>query len=92
MHQTYSGVNAQIITYGHYHAHHILQLDDKLLLNVACGGLGWYGLMTLTMLEYADGKLSIQQHQVPFDMTEHEWLVKACQMLDNRSIWYWRDE
>ncbi|MEZ4620758.1 MAG: hypothetical protein R2867_35340 [Caldilineaceae bacterium] len=42
--QAYGDLDATIIAYGHYHAHHVRQLDGKMLINVAAAGLGWSGL------------------------------------------------
>ena len=72
----YGAVDAGIIAYGHYHRHHLLALDDKLLLNVASVGLREDGLSALTMLEYK-GHLSIQQLQVPYDTAEEKRLRDA---------------
>lgn len=72
-------------------AHHVRQLDEKLLINVASVGLGWYGLAALTMLDYADDQLTVRQYQVPYDMAAHERMVKERQMPDSPAIWYWRD-
>lgn len=87
--QTFGAIDAQIVAYGHYHDHHVLQLDDKLLVNVACVGLGWRGYSTLTILEHVQGRTSIQQTQVPYDVSEHELLIKERQMPHNRAIYYW---
>ncbi len=73
--QVYGTLDAKIIAYGHYHQHHVLALDGKLLLNVASVGLREDGLSGLTILEYS-GHLSIQQLQVPYDTAEEERLKK----------------
>ncbi|MBN1317371.1 MAG: metallophosphoesterase family protein [Anaerolineales bacterium] len=73
--QVYGALDAQIIAYGHYHRHHVLALDGKLLLNVASVGLREDGLSGLTILDY-DGHLSIQQLQVPYDVAEEKRLNK----------------
>lgn len=71
--EVYGPLDATIIAYGHYHRHHVLTLDDKLLLNVASVGLREDGLSGLTILEF-NGHLSIQQLQVPYDTTEEKRL------------------
>lgn len=71
--EVYGTLDAQIIAYGHYHQHHVLALDGKLLLNVASVGLREDGLSGLTILEF-NGHLSIQQLQVPYDTAEEERL------------------
>ncbi|MEP7188282.1 MAG: metallophosphoesterase family protein [Roseiflexaceae bacterium] len=63
----YGAVPAQVIAYGHYHAHHIIQLDQQLLLNVASVGMKRGAQSAFTMLDYTDGRWSVQQHQVPYD-------------------------
>jgi predicted phosphodiesterase len=73
--EVYGSVDAEIIAYGHYHRHHVLVLDGKLLLNVASVGLREDGLSGLTILEF-DGHLSIQQLQVPYDAAEEKRLKK----------------
>lgn len=69
--EVYGTLDAQIIAYGHYHQHHVLALDGKLLLNVASVGLREDGLSGLTILEF-NGHLSIQQLQVPYDTAEEK--------------------
>jgi predicted phosphodiesterase len=71
--EVYGTLDAKIIAYGHYHQHHVLALDGKLLLNVASVGLREDGLSGLTLLEY-DGHLSIQQLQVSYDTAEEQRL------------------
>lgn len=72
--EVYGALDAQIVAYGHYHQHHALALDGKLLLNVASVGVRGDGLSGLTILEY-NGHLSIQQLQVPYDTAEERKLV-----------------
>ena len=63
----YGSVQADVVAYGHYHAHHIVPLDYKLLINVASVGMKRGGQSAFTMLEYADERWTIQQYQVPYD-------------------------
>jgi predicted phosphodiesterase len=63
----YGVVPAQVIAYGHYHAHHIIQLDQQLLVNVASVGMKRGAQSAFTMLDYIDGRWNIQQYQVPYD-------------------------
>jgi predicted phosphodiesterase len=60
--QTYGHLNAQVVVYGHYHGHHILALDEKLLINVAGVGIE-NGMSAFTLLEYTD-RWVIQQNQI----------------------------
>jgi predicted phosphodiesterase len=68
----YGGVDADVIAYGHYHALHVIHLDGRLLLNVASVGMKRGGQSALTMLEYSSGRWSVQQYQVPYDVTAFE--------------------
>lgn len=86
---SYGQYDAQVIAYGHYHAHHVRQVAGQLLINVASVGLGWAGLSALTMLECQPSGLSVQQYQVPFDVSAHDRLVQERAMLHNPAIWYW---
>jgi len=71
--EVYGALDATIIAYGHYHRHHVLALDGKLLLNVASVGLREDGLSALTILEFNE-QLSIQQLQLPYDTAEEKRL------------------
>ncbi len=71
--EVYGVLDAEVIAYGHYHRHHVLASDGKLLLNVASVGLREDGLSGLTILEF-NGQLSIQQLQVPYDTAEEKKL------------------
>jgi predicted phosphodiesterase len=63
--QVYGSIDAEVIVYGHYHGHHVIALDGKLLVNVAGVGIG-NGLSALTLLEY-DERWIVQQYQIPYD-------------------------
>ncbi len=69
-------VGAQIIAYGHYHAHHVISLDGKLLINVASVGMqrGGTGQSAFTLVEYADERWTVQQYQVPYDVAAFKQL------------------
>ncbi len=73
---TYGHIQANLVAYGHYHAHHIIQLNDKLLINVASVGMTWGKPSAWTLLEYTDERLSIQQFQVTYDKAEYEYLMR----------------
>jgi predicted phosphodiesterase len=72
----YGNVEADVIAYGHYHAHHVIQLDGRLLLNVASVGMKRGGLSALTMLEWAHERWTVQQYQVPYDVERFERLTQ----------------
>jgi len=61
--EAYGFLDAEIVAYGHYHGHHIISLDGKLLINVAGVGIG-NGLSAFTLLEY-DERWIIRQYQIP---------------------------
>ena len=63
--QVYGPLEAEVVVHGHYHGHHIIALDGKLLINVAGVGIG-NGLSAITLLEY-DGRWIAQQCQIPYD-------------------------
>ncbi|MBI5301561.1 MAG: metallophosphoesterase family protein [Chloroflexi bacterium] len=63
--QVYGPLDAKVVVYGHYHGHHVIALDGKLLINVAGVGIG-NGLSAITLLEY-DGRWIVQQHQIPYN-------------------------
>jgi predicted phosphodiesterase len=62
--RVYGSLNAQVVIYGHYHSHHVISLDGKLLINVAGVGIG-NGLSALTLLEF-NKRWIVQQFQIPF--------------------------
>lgn len=74
---TYGPIAADVIAYGHYHAHHVLQLDQKLLINVASVGMTYGKPSAFTILDYTDERLSIQQYQVPYDTDAFARLSRA---------------
>lgn len=74
--EAYSECNDDIIAYGHNHNHHILKLDDKLLVNVASVGLRRDGMSCFTIIEEADENVAIRQYTVPYDAEEESRLNK----------------
>ncbi len=66
----YGGVDAEVVAYGHWHEHHVLTLDSKLLVNVASVGLRKDGLSAFTLLEHTEGHWIVRQFQVPYDTGE----------------------
>jgi predicted phosphodiesterase len=74
----YGGEDAEVIAYGHYHAHHTLWLDDKLLVNVAGVSTARRGLSAYSLIQYA-GFWQVQQYQVPYDAGEEQRLRDAYQ-------------
>lgn len=73
---TFGGIDANVIAYGHMHQHHMLWMDSKLLLNVASVGLRPDGLSAYTLLENVDSRWVVQQFQVPYDTAAEERLIQ----------------
>jgi predicted phosphodiesterase len=63
----YESIDADLIMYGHYHAHHVLSLGSKLLVNVASIGMSPRETSAYTIVECRNGGFTIQQYQVPYD-------------------------
>lgn len=63
--EVYGSLDAEVVVYGHYHGHHVISLDGKLLINVAGVGIG-DNLGAFTLLEY-DDRWIVQQYQIPYD-------------------------
>lgn len=66
----YGDVDADVIAYGHWHAHHVLPLDAKLLVNVASVGLRTDGMSALTLVELTEDRRIIRQFTTPYDVEE----------------------
>jgi predicted phosphodiesterase len=73
--RAFGPVDAEVVAYGHYHAHHVLALDGKLLVNVASVGLRADGLAALTLVDFADGRWGVRQFQVAYDVAEEARLT-----------------
>lgn len=79
----YGGLDADVVAYGHWHAHHVLPLDGKLLLNVASvgfrvdpsGGDPGGTLAAWTLVEYADERWIVRQFLTPYDAAEEDRLA-----------------
>ena len=69
-------LNGEAVAYGHYHQHHVMRLDSKLLINAASVGLRSDGLSAYTLVENLNGLLAIQQFQVPYDTAEEMRLTR----------------
>jgi predicted phosphodiesterase len=72
----FGGLDADIVAYGHYHSHHVMRLDSKILANVASVGVRSDGLSAYTLVENINGQLVIQQFQVPYDTAEETRLTQ----------------
>jgi predicted phosphodiesterase len=65
---TYGAIPADLILYGHYHAHHVLALGQKLLINVASVGMNPSQRSAYTIIDCTDNRYCIHQYQVPYDL------------------------
>lgn len=72
----YGPIQADLIMYGHYHAHHVIPLEQKILVNVASIGMNTTHMSAFTIIEYNDNRYMIRQYQVPYDREEFERLSK----------------
>ena len=71
----YGYVDADAVAYGHYHDHHILWLDSKLLVNVASVGLRTDGIASYTFVEHTDERWIFKQYTIPYDAQEESRLM-----------------
>jgi predicted phosphodiesterase len=78
--RAYGALDAEVIVYGHWHGNHVLQLDGKLLVNVASVGLRSDGHSDFTLLEWAEGHWVVQQHRVPYDAAAEATLMAKRQV------------
>ena len=70
----YAAYDVDIIAYGHYHEHHVIPLDGKLLVNVASVGLVMHGFCSFTIIESVYDNLIVRQFSVPYDTEQEERL------------------
>jgi predicted phosphodiesterase len=77
LYAAFGEVEADVIAYGHFHEHHLLWLDSKLLLNVASVGFRKDGLSAYTLIESFDSRWVVQQYQVPYDTAEETRLLQV---------------
>lgn len=70
----YGGEAAEVVAYGHFHAHHTLWLGDKLLVNVAAVGMRKDGLSAYTLIEYS-GAWQVRQYLTPYDTAAEKRLT-----------------
>jgi predicted phosphodiesterase len=74
--RAYGAVDAEVVAYGHWHEHHVLPLDGKLLVNVASVGFRRDGLSVLALVEYVGERWVIRHWMVPYDTAEEERLTR----------------
>lgn len=76
LHAAFGTTDAEVVAYGHYHAHHVLHFEGKLLVNVASVGLRKDGLSAFTLMDHTAGYWSVRQFQVPYDTAEEARLMR----------------
>lgn len=75
----YGNVEADVVAYGHFHRHHVIHLDGRLLVNVASVGLRKDETCALTIVEPAGAGVAIRQYTIPYSGAEEQRLnTKAC--------------
>ena len=74
--RAYGKIEAEVIAYGHYHKNHVIQIDGKILVNVASVGMRKDGMSAYSIVEYVDDKWIVEQYQVKYDETEERRLEK----------------
>ena len=70
----YATYDVDIIVYGHYHKHHVIPLDGKLLVNVASVGMRTDGFSSFTIIKSVCGNPIVRQFTVPYDSQQEERL------------------
>jgi predicted phosphodiesterase len=65
--RAYGDIDADVIVYGHYHQHHVMRLDSKLLINVASVGLRSDAYCACTLIENIAGRCVVRQQMVGYD-------------------------
>ena len=78
--KAYGDHDAEVIAYGHFHAHHVIRLNEKLLINVASVGFRQDGMSAFTMLEYRDQHWIVNQFLVPYDVEEEQRLNRESRV------------
>jgi predicted phosphodiesterase len=75
----YGNVDASVVAYGHFHRHHVIPLDGRLLVNVASVGLRKDETCALTIVEPAGAAVAIRQYTIPYSGAEEQRLnSEAC--------------
>lgn len=67
------------IAYGHYHCNHVMELDGKMLINVAGVGLRSDGMAHYTIIEDNGNEILIHQRSVSYDIAAEQALMRQRQ-------------
>lgn len=74
--ETYSNLEENIVVFGHHHTHHILLMDNKLLINCASVGMRKNDdICSYTIIEYDEEKIVILQKSFEYNIDEAEKLA-----------------
>ena len=66
--KTYSGIEENIVVYGHHHTPHVIPMDDKILVNCASVGMRKNdNICSYTVIEYNDERVAILQKSLKYD-------------------------
>lgn len=76
MRAVFGAARADVIAFGHFHAHFVRMVDEMMLINVASVGLRRDGLSAWTLLSLSEGDLCVSQFQVPYDVEEETRLIR----------------
>jgi len=80
----YGSYDAEVIVYGHFHSHHVIPMESKLLVNVASVGLGTEGMSALTVIDYVGGHWAVKQYMLPYDVHEEKRLMHELRVPEFR--------
>jgi len=78
----YGNVEANVVAYGHFHRHHVIPLDGRLLVNVASVGLRKDETCALTIVELGRPAIAIRQYTIPYSGAEEKRLNRETRIPD----------
>jgi predicted phosphodiesterase len=81
LHERYSGANARVIAFGHYHQSFVREWGEGFLVNVASVSLPTDGqpLAAYSILTW-DGRWAVDQHRVPYDTADEAAALAASDL------------
>ncbi len=74
LNEAYGIFTDDIVVYGHYHDHHVIRLNNKMLVNVASVGLREDGMSNFTIIKDCAERMVVEQFTVPYDIKKEVWL------------------
>ena len=78
----YGDVDANVVAYGHFHRHHVIPLDGRLLVNVASVGLRKDETCTLTIVEPGGAAVAVRQYTIPYSGADEQRLNGEARIPD----------